>query len=301
MPNVVAATTVTAIISAVDAGSKPAAAKPTTTKREAAPTTPRRSTKRKNRTESTVVEVPGSVRGSPEQSVSDLVDAITDGPEQPVPDILVADTRVPLDDYDSDHFISAFNRDCLFEPIAPDDVVGDEDTILFDEDIDEELNVSQEGEDDDSDTSDNDDFPFPVPVASGTVSGETLIVFDFDELAERGWETYDEHCSSGVFVDPALLYTGASGPNRAALAYAENPIAIFYFFLPTTFTKQLYSTIYQSVEMLQGYTFGVSRHCNGQCFHHTQDRDKNTREERDDLKDLVTEPLPQHKRNEQMR
>ncbi|OWZ00945.1 LOW QUALITY PROTEIN: hypothetical protein PHMEG_00027762 [Phytophthora megakarya] len=48
---------------------------------------------------------------------------------------------------------------------------------------------------------------------------------------------------------------------------------------PTTFTKQLYSTIYQNAEMLQGYTFGVSRHCNGQRFHRTQDRDKNTREE----------------------
>ncbi|OWY96565.1 hypothetical protein PHMEG_00033142 [Phytophthora megakarya] len=84
-------------------GSKPAAAKPTTTKRKAAPTTFRRTTKRKKRSEPTVLKVPGSVRESPEQSVPDLVEDITDGPDQPVPDILVADTRVPLDDFDSDH------------------------------------------------------------------------------------------------------------------------------------------------------------------------------------------------------
>ncbi|OWZ02138.1 LOW QUALITY PROTEIN: hypothetical protein PHMEG_00026348 [Phytophthora megakarya] len=110
--------------------------------------------------------------------------------------------------------------------------------------IDEELNMSQEGEDDDSDPSDNDDFEFPVPADSGTVSGETPIVFDvseeqLDELAEGGWETYDEHRSSGMLVDPAQLYTGTSGPTRAALAFAENPLAIFYLVLPNELWRKI--------------------------------------------------------------
>ncbi|ETK89118.1 hypothetical protein L915_06730 [Phytophthora nicotianae] len=35
-----------------------------------------------------------------------------------------------------------------------------------------------------------------------------------------------------VAVDAAPLYDGPSGPTQAVLAYAENPLAIFYFFLP---------------------------------------------------------------------
>ncbi|OWY96564.1 hypothetical protein PHMEG_00033141 [Phytophthora megakarya] len=89
--------------------------------------------------------------------------------------------------------------------------------------------MSQEGEDDDSDPSDNDDFEFPVPADS-----EQL-----DELAEGGWETYDEHRSSGVLVDPAPLYTGTSGPTRPTLACAENPLAILYLFLPNKLWRKV--------------------------------------------------------------
>jgi len=55
---------------------------------------------------------------------------------------------------------------------------------------------------------------------------------ELDQLEADGWETFDEQHSGQVLLDPVPLYDGPSGPTRAALAYAESPLAIFYFFLP---------------------------------------------------------------------
>ncbi|ETL34852.1 hypothetical protein L916_12967, partial [Phytophthora nicotianae] len=35
------------------------------------------------------------------------------------------------------------------------------------------------------------------------------------------------------------LYDGSSGPTRSALAYATNPLAIFYFFLPKELWRKI--------------------------------------------------------------
>ncbi|ETN23345.1 hypothetical protein PPTG_02936 [Phytophthora nicotianae INRA-310] len=40
-------------------------------------------------------------------------------------------------------------------------------------------------------------------------------------------------------VDAAPLYDGPSGPTKAVLAYAENPLAIFYFFLPKDLWRRI--------------------------------------------------------------
>ncbi|KAJ8516952.1 hypothetical protein ON010_g18387 [Phytophthora cinnamomi] len=46
------------------------------------------------------------------------------------------------------------------------------------------------------------------------------------------WRMFDERKSHGVMKDAAPFYKDPTGPTRVALAYAENPLAIFYFFLP---------------------------------------------------------------------
>eukprot|EP00644_Phytophthora_capsici_P006506 jgi/Phyca11/118427/e_gw1.36.476.1 len=48
-----------------------------------------------------------------------------------------------------------------------------------------------------------------------------------------------EQQSCQVLREGSSLYDGPSGPTRAALAYAENPLAIFYFFLPKELWRKI--------------------------------------------------------------
>lgn len=161
---------------------------------------------------------------------------------------------VSLDDFDSDNFLDALKRDRLFVPLPDDDLnlgdsdwqlaldsdtEGDEDGILVDEDDYEEGAVTRSDE-----LSDDDDVQTQPEGQSEAGADDIPITFgmtgdDLDRLQIDGWDTFDEHHSGQVLLDAAPLYDGPSGPTRAALAYAENPLAIFYFFLP----KQLWRKI----------------------------------------------------------
>ncbi|ETP46936.1 hypothetical protein F442_06903 [Phytophthora nicotianae P10297] len=52
-------------------------------------------------------------------------------------------------------------------------------------------------------------------------------------------EEVDEEPVTFELVDAAPLYDGPSGPTKAVLAYAENPLAIFYFFLPKDLWRRI--------------------------------------------------------------
>ncbi|KAE9317371.1 hypothetical protein PR003_g18488 [Phytophthora rubi] len=148
---------------------------------------------------------------------------------------------ISLDDFDSDNFLDALRRDLLFEATDSDDLniggedwllaldsdaEGDEDSILLDEDDDEEDDPATDFPVDDENDDDVGSEFDSVPVEFD-LTGD-----DLDKLQADEWETYDEHHSSQVRQDALPLYDGPFGPTRAALAYAENPLAIFYFFLP---------------------------------------------------------------------
>ncbi|KAJ8554797.1 hypothetical protein ON010_g9687 [Phytophthora cinnamomi] len=123
-------------------------------------------------------------------------------------------------------------KDRLFEPTIPDDINigaddwllsvdsdadGDEDSILLDEAFDGE-----------------DNLPVDEKPVEFHLSDEAL-----DRLQHEEWEMFDERKSHGVMKVAAPRYEGPTGPTRAALAYAEKPLAIFYFFLP----KELWGKI----------------------------------------------------------
>ncbi|KAE8963713.1 hypothetical protein PR001_g29285 [Phytophthora rubi] len=159
-----------------------------------------------------------------------------------------------MDDFDSDNFLGALKRDRLFGPLPDDDLnlgdsdwqlaldsdtEGDEDGILLDEDDHEDGAGTRSDE-----LSDDEDAQTQPEGQSEAGADDIPITFgmtgdELDRLQLDGWDTFDEHHSSQVLLDAAPLYAGPSGPTRAALAYAENPLAIFYFFLP----KQLWRKI----------------------------------------------------------
>ncbi|GMF55243.1 unnamed protein product [Phytophthora fragariaefolia] len=153
---------------------------------------------------------------------------------------------VSMDDFDSDNFLDALKRECHFGPLPGDDVnlghtdwqlaidsdtEGDEDGILLDEDDHEDGTETRSDE-----LSDDEAVHKQPEVQSETGADDVSIEFDMtgdalDQLQINGWDTFDEHQSNQVLLDAAPLYDGPSGPTRAALAYAESPLAIFYFFL----------------------------------------------------------------------
>ncbi|KAE9032666.1 hypothetical protein PR001_g10510 [Phytophthora rubi] len=191
-------------------------------------------------------------RGVPEMTVAaedetePIVTEVQNSPRR-VPDI---PTAVSLDDFDSDNFLDALPRDRLFAPADADDlnvgeadwllsldsdVEGDEETIMLDEDEDAEEDDSVEAdvEDDESNHDGNEEEEVPLEF---DLSDDEL-----NRLQASGWDTFDEHHSNQVLHDAAPLYEGPWGPTRAALAYAENPLALFYFFLP----KELWRKVAQ--------------------------------------------------------
>ncbi|KAG6610542.1 uncharacterized protein IUM83_06543 [Phytophthora cinnamomi] len=154
-------------------------------------------------------------------------------------------TAVSQDDFDSDEFLDALKRDQLFASTEPDDLDTDDADWLL------ELNSDAEGDEEsillDEDEIDTDDNGAPAPRESRSddepEEGEGLDVDELpvefeltdeelDQLQADGWDTFDEQHAAQVLLGPMPLYDGPSGPTRAALAYAESPLAIFYFFLP---------------------------------------------------------------------
>ncbi|ETK82534.1 hypothetical protein L915_12092 [Phytophthora nicotianae] len=152
-----------------------------------------------------------------------------------------------LDKFDSDIFLGALRNDHLFEPLESgvlnvggaewllrldSELEGDEKSILEDEDSDEDREESDAG------SVENDTEVLADEVDEDPVTFE-LDTHDLNHIQEEEWDYFEERPSGQVLVDAAPLYDGPSGPTKAALVYAENPLAIFYFFLP----KELWSRI----------------------------------------------------------
>eukprot|EP00644_Phytophthora_capsici_P005668 jgi/Phyca11/80196/gw1.2.1073.1 len=136
--------------------------------------------------------------------------------------------------------MTALRRDRLFERVDDEDLnlgggdwllpldsdtEGDEDTVLMDKD--ESDGSNDEATDSYEDDNPDDDLELGL-------DKEML-----DELQRAGWETYDEHTNSRLHLDASPLYDGPYGPTKAALAYAESPLAMFYFFLPKELWRKI--------------------------------------------------------------
>ncbi|RLN96058.1 hypothetical protein BBJ28_00025032 [Nothophytophthora sp. Chile5] len=158
---------------------------------------------------------------------------------------------IPLDEFDSDGFLEALRRDQLFRASDSDDLnagyndwllaldsetEGDEDSILLDEDDVEDGSGADELDNTDADAHDEQHGPEEadeVPVEFGLTEAE------LDRLQADEWDVFMESELNQVLSDRSPLYDGHSGPTRAALAYATNPLAIFYFFLPKELWRKI--------------------------------------------------------------
>ncbi|GMF59598.1 unnamed protein product [Phytophthora fragariaefolia] len=198
-----------------------------------------------------VQETDSSVPANTVQSVPENTVDMQDYPESATVQATnlprAAGRGISLDDFDSDNFLDALRRDRLFERTDPEDLnigdddwllaldsdaEGDEDSIRQDENDEEGDPVADFDEGDESDDNEGGEFD-SVPVEFD-LTGD-----DLDRLQADEWETYDEHHASQLRHDALPLYDGPFGPTRAALAYAENPLAIFYFFLPKELWRKI--------------------------------------------------------------
>ncbi|ETP00089.1 hypothetical protein F441_22488 [Phytophthora nicotianae CJ01A1] len=125
-----------------------------------------------------------------------------------------------------------YNEEPVPEEMTADAEARDEKSILEDEDSDEDREESDAG------SVENDTEVLADEVDEDPVTFE-LDTHDLNHIQEEEWDYFEERPSGQVLVDAAPLYDGPSGPTKAALVYAENPLAIFYFFLP----KELWSRI----------------------------------------------------------
>ncbi|ETO58603.1 hypothetical protein F442_22274 [Phytophthora nicotianae P10297] len=152
--------------------------------------------------------------------------------EEPVPEEMTADAEARTELM---HLLS--NR-CWTNSIRTSSwvlfltTIWDEKSILEDEDSDEDR------EDSDAGSVENDTEVLADQVDEDPVTFE-LDTHDLNHIQEEEWDYFEERPSGQALVDAAPLYDGSSGPTKAALVYAENPLAIFYFFLP----KELWSRI----------------------------------------------------------
>ncbi|GMF41492.1 unnamed protein product [Phytophthora fragariaefolia] len=173
----------------------------------------------------------------PDETDDDLLVATQQRPE----DRIARNPRVvTLDDFDSDDFIMALRRDRLFDPVDAGDLdVGREDWLL-------ELDSEAEGDEDtilaDKDAEDESDEESMAPLIDNEL--DDPVDFDLkkpelDRLQLEEWEVYDKHQSEDLHVDAAPLYAGPIGPTKAALACADSPLALFFFFLPKELWRRI--------------------------------------------------------------
>ncbi|ETM37988.1 hypothetical protein L914_15608, partial [Phytophthora nicotianae] len=199
-------------------------------------------------TDAVVQEVPEDDEDSTEEPIMEIPNESTENAAiatTHVPDIIGA---VPLDEFDSDNFLDALRRDHIFAPGERDDLntgeedwllslnsdaEGDEESILFDEDGDDQGKSNGEevydSEADDADVNNDDEVPLDLDLTEE----------ELDRLQADEWDVFLDCDSHQVQLDPTPLYDGPSGPTRAALAYATNPLAIFYFFLPKELWRKI--------------------------------------------------------------
>ncbi|EEY61770.1 uncharacterized protein PITG_13709 [Phytophthora infestans T30-4] len=130
--------------------------------------------------------------------------------------------------------MEGLRKEQLFGPTDGDDVnvVAGQDASDSDSDADNEdvMNANEvvlvvEGVEDLEDVSLNDDIPEEglFDLTSG----------DLRDIAENGWITYAEAESGNLWMDAATdYYDGPCGPTRSAVAYADSPLTMFFYFLP---------------------------------------------------------------------
>ncbi|KAI9992954.1 hypothetical protein PInf_014896 [Phytophthora infestans] len=185
----------------------------------------------------TIPDMTGALQDNASRAVSDgsvdTAQCSNDHCERPAP-------AITLDDFDSDDFLAALRRDRLFDKTDDEelyleegiwllsldsDTEGDEDSILLDKDmcdVDDEASTGSY-EDDELD----DDVNFGL--------GKEVL----DDLQRAGWDTYDKHTNDQLRLDASPMYEGPFGPTKAALAYADSPLAMFFFFLPKELRRKI--------------------------------------------------------------
>ncbi|KAG1691564.1 hypothetical protein DVH05_026859 [Phytophthora capsici] len=166
---------------------------------------------------------------------------------------------VPLDAFDGDSFLDAMRSENLFDSVRADDVnfVKNADSNCSESEADDDDNgdndSSKEGVDDVEDLDSDEEMDYTFDMAPE----------DLRQLGSTGWKTYDEDHSGksaiyrisirGQWLTPYLMYyvadirldaaddyyTGPSGPTRSAVAFADSPLGMFFYFLPKAMWKRI--------------------------------------------------------------
>ncbi|EGZ26071.1 hypothetical protein PHYSODRAFT_479167 [Phytophthora sojae] len=141
--------------------------------------------------------------------------------------------------------MEGLRKERLFGPTAEDDVsvvatadLSDCESDADDEDVMTDNAIAPEGVEDVDD----------VEMNEGDLDTGTFDLTDDDlrTIAESGWVTYDEEHSGNLQVDAATdYYDGKYGPTRSAIAYADSPLGMFFYFLP----KELWVRIAEETEL----------------------------------------------------
>ncbi|ETP50905.1 hypothetical protein F442_03878 [Phytophthora nicotianae P10297] len=183
------------------------------------------------REEEVITDTSDGVPDVTDLSVPDIADLVPEVTEETIPDYdspyQPPDPLSRLDEFDSDKFLEALRRYRIFEPLERDDLneqdldaEGDEEALLLDE-----IDHREGGwEYEDGESGEDDLEPL----------GDEPIGFDLDGadlslLQKVEWDFDDEQHSGQPQLDVAPLYDGPCDPTSAAMAYAENPLAIYIY------------------------------------------------------------------------
>ncbi|POM72612.1 Hypothetical protein PHPALM_10642, partial [Phytophthora palmivora] len=120
-----------------------------------------------------------------------------------------------VDAFDSDQFIDAMRAETLFEPVSQDDVNVTKESLLDDEDADD---------DDALITDTHEDYGSDIESDSDYEDESHLFQQDDDamrQLGLSGWKVFDQDHSDELALDGADdLYDGDYGPTKSAAAFA---------------------------------------------------------------------------------
>ncbi|KAG1684245.1 hypothetical protein DVH05_011494 [Phytophthora capsici] len=152
-----------------------------------------------------------------------------------------------LDAFDNISFVDAMRREMLFGRTAANDANLGHDGALV---------GSDDGEESGRDSSEASSEEDEVEPTFETTEEE------FRELTANGWTTYDAgHCGELQLSVAADYYDGPSGPTRPALAFADCPLGLFFYFLP----KKLWICIAEESNRYRSQLIAV-KHCSVNIF-----------------------------------
>ncbi|GMF56232.1 unnamed protein product [Phytophthora fragariaefolia] len=167
-----------------------------------------------------------AIPDSPDKRVnhSDVEEAKSETDEPPNP----CEGFVDLDVFDSDNFMEGLRKERLFGPTPEDDVnvvatadLSDCESDADNEDVMADSAVALDGVDALEDVEMNEE-----DLNTGMFD---LTDDDLRSIAESGWVVYDKEHSVDAATD---YYDGQCGPTRSAVAYADSPLGMFFYFLP---------------------------------------------------------------------